>query len=87
MSGRNLAIDGDGLPDQRGAVRGPTLLEPHHAEHVHGVEMPRLPAENLAVDALGGIEVALAMQRHSFPETRLQKARVPVQGFYFVSSW
>jgi hypothetical protein len=87
VGGRNLAIDGDGLPDQRDTVPGPALLEPHHAKHVHGVEMPGLPTEDFAVDALGGIEIALPMQRHSFPEARLQPASVLFHRTgYFVSN-
>jgi hypothetical protein len=77
MSGGDLVINGDGPPDQRDAVPGPALLEPHHAQHVHGVEMRRVAAEDFAVDALGGVDVALPMQRHGFPEARLQQPGVP----------
>jgi len=54
---------------------------------VHGVEMRRVPAENLAIDTLGGVDVALPMQRHSFPEARLQQAGVFFHRTgYFVSN-
>jgi hypothetical protein len=39
-----------------------------------------LPAEDFTVGALGSVEVALPMQRHSLPEARLQQA-----GFLFQS--
>src|SRR5581483_11713655 len=87
MSGGNLAIDGDSLPDQRDAFVGPSPLQLHHAEHVRGVEMRRAPRQNVVIDALGPIEVVCPMQRHSFPETRLQLADVPFhRTSYFVSS-
>jgi hypothetical protein len=52
----------------------------HHAEHVGGIEMPGLTAENFDVDALGGIEVALAMQCHPFPKALTQQAGILIQG-------
>ena len=52
---------------------------------MRGVEMRGKTRENVAVDALGPIEIVAPMQRHSFPETRLQLAGV-LRHNYFVSS-
>ncbi len=80
VGGGGRAIEGDRLPDQRDAFVRLPPLEPHHAEHMRGIEMRRLAREDFLIDARGGVEIALPMQRHSFPEARLQQAGVPFQG-------